>query len=122
MVYYCLREQNGPYAKYEYYPENHLESAPGIIDVNLSEESISVTLLAEEDFWVTHSIEDQNSLRESVNRDRVEAGEPELTEEEWPVATEAMRYTSYGSKAISHICRKYDEDGKLPQAGYMCWY
>lgn len=121
MVYYRLKEKNERYIRYEYYPEKHLDSNPGIIVVDITDETIDIERLADEDFIITHSVQEQNELRDSVNATRKEKGRPELTEEEWPSATSEMQYASYGSHAMHNLMEKINAD-EIPTEGMEMWY
>lgn len=77
--------------------------------------------MADEDYIITHSVQEQNELRNSVNAMRKEEGRPELTEEEWPSATSEMKYASYGSHAMHNITEKIDVD-ENPNEDMKMWY
>lgn len=121
MVYYRLKEKTEQYIRYEYFPEKHLENEPGIIVVDIVGETIDIEKMAAEDFIIRHSVEEQNELRNSVNAMRIEEGQPELTEEEWPSATTEMKYAAYGSHAISNLLKKLNAD-MTPDEGVEMWY
>ena len=48
-------------------------------------------------------------------------GEPMLTEDEWPSATEAEVYAFYGSHAMKRIKNAF-EGGELLERGIVAWY
>lgn len=121
MVYYRLKEKTEQYIRYEYFPEKHMESEPGIIVIDTDAETIDIEIMAADDSLIKHSMEEQNELRNSVNAMRKEDGQPELTEEEWPTATSEMKYATYGSHAIHDIIKKYDEND-VPNEGTVMWY
>ena len=67
------------------------------------------------------SIEEQNEMGQSINEIRTEIGEPELTEKEWPVATESFTSTFFADHAISKIAEAY-EKGIVLNDGMSAWY
>lgn len=121
MVYYRLKEKTEQSIRYEYFPEKHMESEPGIIVVDIAGETIDIETMAAEDFVIRHSVEEQNELRNSVNAMRIEEGQPGLTEEDWPSATTEMKYAAYGSHAISNLLKKLNAD-MIPDEGVEMWY
>jgi hypothetical protein len=121
MVYYRLKEKDERCIRYEYFPEKHMECAPGIIIVDTGGNTIEIEKLADEDFAVAHSVQEQNELRDSVNAVRMEDGQPALTEEEWPSATAEMQYAAYGSHAIHDLLKKLNA-GEIPNEGMEMWY
>ena len=121
MVYYRLKEKTEQYIRYEYFPEKHLENEPGIIVVDIVGETIDIEKMAADDFIIRHSVEEQNELRNSVNAMRIEEGQPELTEAEWPSATTEMKYAAYGSHAISNLLKKLNAE-IIPDEGVEMWY
>lgn len=121
MVYYRMIERTDHYIRYEYFPEKHMESKPGIIVVDTVGSTADIEKMAAEDFVISHSIEEQNELRNSVNAMRIEEGQPELTEEKWPSATTEIKYAAYGSHAISNLLKKLNAD-ITPDEGAEMWY
>lgn len=121
MVYYRLLNKNGQYIKYAYFPEKNLEREAGIIVVDIAKGEINIERLAAEDFIITHSVEEQNSMRDSINSLHKEEGLPPLTEEEWPSSTSELKYAAYGSHAINNIIKKMDTD-EIPTEGMEMWY
>ena len=65
--------------------------------------------------------EEINELRKGVNKRRIEDGEPELTEEEWPAATEGYFETMYADHAIKRIIEAL-EQGEVLEKGTAAWY
>lgn len=85
------------------------------------QQSIIITELAPDDYSREISVEELNSLRNSVNAMRKENGEPALTEEEWPSSTEPEVSTFYADHAIRKIADAYRE-GVLLKSGTAIWY
>lgn len=120
MVTFELIEKDDDHVVYNYWPENDRTKNPGKITINRIAEDIDLEL-AEGDFWCSSSVEEQNCMSQSMNQVRIEEGKPELTEEEWPVATEEMRWTFCGSHAIHQILKSYNA-GSIPENGMEAWY
>ena len=91
--------------------------------VFLSKENgiIGIRKLAPNDFSREISVEELNSLRNSVNAMRKENDESELTEEEWPSSTEPEVSTFYADHAIRKIADAY-RNGFLLENGKAVWY
>lgn len=122
MVTFVLLYRDGDILRYAYYPNDHQNKRPGIIEINLKTEMIEIIDMAEEDVVTKHSVEEQNMLRDGVNEMRKENGEPELTEEEWPTATEVMEKYFFGDHAISKIIYSIYRKGEIPKKGMSMWY
>lgn len=120
MVTFELIEKDDNCIVYNYWPENDRTKKPGKVIIDRIAEEVDLEL-AEADFWCSSSVEEQNSMRDSMNRMRIEAGKPELTEEEWPTATEEMQWTFYGSYAIRKIIKSYNAETIL-EHGMAAWY
>ena len=106
---------------YRYYPENERDKNPGIIKLNTVSETIDVVTPAEMD-WLMHvEPSELNSMRDAINAMRIENGEPELTEEECPGATEAEEWYWYADHAISKIVKAYN-NGEILEHGTVAWY
>lgn len=121
MVSFKLKEVNDSAAIYWYYPENNTEDDYGILTLDKKKGYISITKLAPKDFSREISVEELNSLRDSVNAMRKENGEEELTEEEWPSSTEPEVSTFYADHAVRKIVKAYEE-GNLLTEGKAIWY
>ena len=65
--------------------------------------------------------EKKNIYSLSIKEMRKENGEPLLTEEELPTATEESRYYQYASHAINGIGEAY-EKGNILNEGTIAWY
>ena len=107
--------------RYHYYPENHRNKKPGIIGINTTFETINVVIPAEEDFIRRISPSELNSMRDAINALRMENGEQELTEEEYPSATESEEWYWYADHAIEKIAEAYTE-GEILERGTVTWY
>lgn len=62
-----------------------------------------------------------NEMRDAINQMRIENGEPELTEDELPIATEDESWYWYGDHAINSIWKAFCEGKELPE-GTVMWY
>ena len=106
---------------YYYYPENKRDKNPGIIELNTVLETIDVITPAEEDWLRRIEPSELNSMRDVINAMRVENGELELTEDEYPSATEAEEWYWYADHAIRKIAKAYN-DGNILEQGAVMWY
>ena len=122
MVTFNLCLENETEITYEYYPDGNKEQEPGIITLDITQMKIIRIIPAKEDFLVRHPASEINELRNSVNRMRIEAGESELTEEDWPSAKEDAEYFEYACHAIDKIEKLYKANGVFPKEGTVCWY
>ena len=121
MVTFKLIEETSTQLIYWYFPEGKEDNGYGIITVNKETGDIEITRLAENDFSREVTVEEQNSLRNSVNSMRNEEGQPELTEDEWQAAKEPFISTFYADHAITKIYKAY-EKGEILQNGMAAWY
>lgn len=120
MVSFELKEDNVSVAVYWYYPEDDKENY-GVLVVDKVNGKIVIDKLAPNDFFREISVEELNSLRNSVNAMRKENDESELTEEEWPSSTEPEVSTFYADHAIRKIADAY-RNGFLLENGKAVWY
>ena len=121
MVSFELKEVTDSVAIYWYYLENDKETGYGILTLDKKNGYVSITKMAQNDFSRVISVEELNSLRNSVNDMRKENGEPELTEEEWPSSTEPEISTFYAD----HVMRKLVDafkNGTLLESGSAIWF
>ena len=107
-------------AIYWYFPEGE-RSTHGVISVDIHSKVAEIQALAPSDFTHEISVQELNLLRDSVNQERRLDGRPELTEEEWPAATEPEIVTLYADHAVSKIECTYHA-GHLPECGTVIWY
>ncbi len=122
MVTFKLIFNDGKIAIYWYFPEGKEENGHGVIIVNQVEHTIKIETLAPDDFQREEPAENLNQLRDEINAIRLENGEPPLTEEELPTATEPMIITFFADHVISSIGKTIREEGKLPETGMSAWY
>ena len=81
---------------YWYYPEGNRENTHGVIVVNLVEESIEITELAEKDYIHIISPDEMNGLVDAINQMKKERGETDLEEYiNLPVRRNPMTITHY---------------------------
>lgn len=121
MVKYILKQKNQDILAYEYFPEGDFESKGGsiILDVNLK--TISISVPAEKDFLRRTTAKELNDMRDTINQMRIENGEPELTEDELPIATEDESWYWYGDHAINSIWNAFLKGKEVPE-GTVMWY
>lgn len=117
MVTFKLVEQTEKNLIYWYYPENHQDSEPGIITVDLEKDEIEITKVAADDFVRDIHPEEINSLIDSINEMRQERGETDLEEH----VTESEHSIMYGDHAVREII-KYLRKGEIPKKGMQMWY
>lgn len=79
---------------YKYFPENHRESAYGVFSISLANGDVELEVVAEEDHLCRTSAKELNEMRDAINEMRKANGEPSLTEEELPTATEDEEWDS----------------------------
>ena len=120
MVTFILVEETDDIAIYWYFPDGD-ENAHGIVTLFKKTGAFEITQLAPKDFSRRVSLEDVKALRDSENNLRLESGEPELTEEEWPTPTEGFVCTFYADHVISRV-RKSFEQGEVLKKGGAAWY
>jgi hypothetical protein len=121
MVTYFVENKNTTIVVYKYYPENHMESKPGIITVDLVHKSITLDVAAEEDFLCRTSADELNEMRNAINEMRVENGEQPFSEEELPIAKNDEEWYQYAEHAIRRL-REELEEGNTPNQGTVAWY
>ena len=121
MVTFRLLYKTENEIRYEYYPEGDKNSMAGLIGINTIQNMIELLQPAEQDRERVIKAEELNSMRDSINEMRKENGEPLLTEEELPTATEDSRYYQYASHAINGIGEAY-EKGNILNEGTIAWY
>ena len=121
MVTFKLVEENERYITYWYYPNGDEEAEHGVIVLDKKTGNIELVKVAPDDISREVSVEEQNSLRNSINDMKKEAGESELTEEEWPSAKEPVISIFYADHAIEKIDEEY-KNGKAPKSGMSAWY
>lgn len=109
-------------SKYDlvYNPDDYSTNGLYII-LNLEENDICISQLAPTDRIREISVEELNSLRDSINCLREMEGEPMLTEDEWPSAVEPEVYALYGSHAMKRIKNTFKK-GELLEQGIVAWY
>lgn len=88
MVTFKLKEENDQQLVYWYFPHGNEENGHGTIVIDRVLGKLDVTELAPDDRLVRHTVENQNRWRKAVNQMRNIEQIPELSDEEWPEATE----------------------------------
>ena len=121
MVAIYLTEKKGNIIRWHYYPEDDHTKKSGIIEANLTEETIKIKERAQRDFFRIIPASEFNEDRDRINQERLESGEPELTEEELPTATEDEEYYTYGNMAVYRIVEDYDK-GIITKKARVYWY
>ena len=122
MVSFNLYFKNEVEVKYEYYPNGNKEYKPGVILIDIAKMKIKEIIPSEQDFYVKHTVEELNKLRNDANQMRIESGRPEITEEEWPSAKEDIEYFKYAQHVIDKIDEMYEANGAFPSEGIVAWY
>lgn len=117
MVTFELYSKNKTELIYWYYPEGNKENKHGVIVVDLAEESIEVTELAEKDLVRIILPDEMNKLVDAINQMMRKRGETDLVK----YTTQPIRRMFYGSHALSEIAKKID-NGTIPQKGTVAWY
>ena len=120
MVKFLLIEETEDALVYWYFPEGKKEGY-GIITINRKTGEAEITKLAAADRSQIVPAEELLQLRNSVNARRIADGEPELTEEEWPVPTEGFVNTYFADHAISTILEAL-ESGEVLKDSMSAWY
>ena len=121
MVTFYIESRDAAQVVYKYFPEGHMDKAFGLIRVDLVREKISVKVVAEEDFVCITSSDELNKMRNAINEMRLENGEPPLTEDELPVATEDSEWYYYADHVIRRLIEDFDK-GTVPEKGTVAWY
>ena len=121
MVKFILKEKTDNKFVYEYFPEGDFSKEAGIIIVDTVAESVWVEKVAEEDFQRHTTADELNDMRNAINEMRAENGEPPLTEEELPTATEGSKWYYYANHAINRLCDLFN-NGEEPTEGTVAWY
>lgn len=119
MVTFQLVSEDDRFIIYWYFPEGGEDH--GVITVDKEMQTAEITSLAPKDFSRTVSVDELNSLRDSVNSMRVSEGMPELTEEEWPSATESAVSTFYADHVINRLSEAFIA-GKKSEYGTVAFY
>lgn len=121
MVTFNIESKETDKVTYRYFPENHYESAYGVFSISLVNGDIVLEVVAEEDFLCRTSAQELNEMRDAINEMRKENGEPPLTEEELPTATEDEEWYQYADHAIRRV-KEEMEKGIIPESGTVAWY
>lgn len=121
MVKFYLAETIDDTRIYHYFVEGREDREYGIIKILANEMDAEIQRVAPDDFQRWIPVEEINELRNSVNKRRIEDGEPELTEDEWPIATEEYLETMYADHAIKRIIEAL-EQGEVLEKGIAVWY
>lgn len=121
MVTFELESMTSDKAVYKYFPENHREGAYGVFSISLVNGDVVLEVVAEEDHLCKTSASELNAMRDAINEMRAENGEPPLTEEELPTATEDEEWYYYVDHAIRRV-REQLKKGVIPEKGTVAWY
>lgn len=121
MVTFELESMTSDKVVYKYFPENHRESAYGVFSISLTNGDVELEVVAEEDHLCRTSAKELNEMRDAINEMRKENGEPPLTEEELPTATEDEEWYQYADHAIRRV-KKVMKEGNLLEKGTVAWY
>lgn len=121
MVTFKLAEENNHNLIYHYFPEGEENDEFGVIIVDKEKNQIYVKYLSPKDFMRTETIAEQNEMRDSINEMRKSEGLDELSEEEWPIATEDIVIRFFADHAMNKIWHGYVM-GDVLQSGTVMWY
>lgn len=121
MVTFDIESETLDKVVYKYFPENHRDSKPGIFSISLTTGEVLLEVVAEEDHLCRTSASELNAMRDAINEMRAENGEPPLTEEELPTATEDEEWYYYVDHAIRRV-REQLKKGVIPEKGTVAWY
>lgn len=121
MVTFVIENTDSTKAVYRYYPENHMDLSFGLVSVCLENGDATIDVAAEEDFICRTSTDELNSMRDAINEMRKENGNPPLTEEESPTATESNEWYYYADHVIRRLKEEL-ENGNIPEKGTVAWY
>lgn len=120
MVTFKLKEENEQRLVYWYFPHGREENGHGTIVIDRVLGKLDVTELAPDDRLVRHTVENQNRWRKAVNQMRSIEQIPELSDEEWPEATEDKISTVFADHAIQKIIEAYN-NGEILEEGAETW-
>ena len=120
MVTFKLKEESDQQLVYWYFPHGKEENGHGTIVIDRVLGKLDVTELAPDDRLVRHTVENQNRWRKAVNQMRNSGQIPELTDEEWPEATEDKISTVFADHAIQKIVEAYN-NGEVLEEGVETW-
>lgn len=121
MVTFRLISKTDREVLYEYYPEDEKDSSPGLIEIDIEENTIEVIKMAECDSVRIIEATELNAMRGNIDSVRGENGEASLSEDELPTATEDCKYYRYASYVISKISEAYNR-GIILENGMAMWY
>lgn len=117
MVTFKLISNDGNILTYWYYPEGKEENEPGIILVNLQEETIDITKVADKDTERITPVEELNEFAIAINNIKRERGATDFVE----LVTEPERSVWYGDHAVNEIVKRMN-NGEIPEKGMQAWY
>ena len=117
MVTFKLKEESDQQLVYWYFPHGKEENGHGTIVIDRVLGKLDVTELAPDDRLVRPTGESQNK---AVNQVRNIEQIPELTDEEWPEATEDKISTVFADHAIQKIIEAYN-NGEVLEEGIETW-
>ena len=120
MVTFKLKEESDQQLVYWYFPHGKEQNGHGTIVIARALGKHDVTELAPDDRLVRHTVENQNRWRKDVNQMRNIEQIPELTDEEWPEATEDKISTVFADHAIQKIIEAYN-NGEVLEEGIETW-
>jgi len=108
--------------KYYYYVEGDFSSEPGIIEVNITNQSINIITHAPDDYLRSFTPKDAKIILDGINGMRKEDGRPPITEDEAGIPKETSHYYEYGSHAVRDITKIINEQNIIPEKGTVAWY
>lgn len=120
MVTFDIESKTSDKVVYRYFPENHRDCKSGIFSISLATGEVLLEAVAEEDYICRASASGLNAMRDDINEMLAGNGEPLLTEEELPIATDDEWYY-YADHAIRKV-RDELEKNIIPEKGTVAWY
>ncbi len=117
MVYFEMFYNENGIIRYHYWVEGNKEKRPGVIEIDLHNETIGIKLSAEDEWERVVTAEELNNFAKAVNDERISDGlEPILDED--AIYDGISHY--YADHVISELKKSYDK-GNLLEKGYCHW-
>ncbi len=128
MVTFVMICEDEKTAEYWYFPncgkiEKCTEENPhGLITFFKDQELFEITQAAPQEIVRKVTVEELIESRNFLNKERIEQGLPEFTEEEYPMPTEGFILHFYADHATRQIMKAYEKQGVLIKKGTAIWY
>ena len=128
MVTFVMIYEDEKIAEYWYFPECGRiekcteENPHGVITFFKDQELIEITKAAPQEKVHKVTVEELIESRNFFNKERIEQGLPEFTEEEYPTPIEGFISHFYADHVTSQIMKAYEKQGVLIKKGTAIWY